>query len=179
MVTGNDEMTPTYFEILKRAGYVGNSGQVAASEASVAMMLSCSQQEALCEIERVELFYAGENRDEFYKKTREKIEKLLVEYKVDGVVVGVNGTEENDSVYNKILEDIPLNRLKYKHLFGECYTVSALGVYAAAHILKAGAVPHFLRCDGEVNPLSVNRLLFVNHSDGKELSLVMLKAVDK
>ena len=165
MVTGNDELTPTYFEILKRAGYVGREGQVTASEASAAMMLCTQSEGALCQVEDVQLLY------------NQMPDLSGKEY--DAVLLGVNGTAENDSVYEKILEGVSAKRLKYKHIFGECYTVSALGVYAAAHILNEGVAPSFLRCDGEAEPLNVKRLLFVNHSDGKDISLVTLKAIEK
>ena len=45
LVTGNDEMTPSYFSILQRTGYIGQAGQVTAGEASVAMMLTVEKDE--------------------------------------------------------------------------------------------------------------------------------------
>ena len=55
LVMGHDEMTPSYFTILRRMGYVGQPGEVPASEASVAMMLTSGAPEgALCEVVAVE-----------------------------------------------------------------------------------------------------------------------------
>jgi len=55
LVTGNDEMTPSYFTILRRAGYLGQPGQCPASEASVAMLLSTEAGDALCQLSDVQL----------------------------------------------------------------------------------------------------------------------------
>lgn len=179
MITGNDELTPTYFEILKRAGYVGKPGQIPASEASAALMLTCDKGSALCQLENVELFYDGAPSDEYYGAIGRKISAIIDGCDDVAVLTGVNGVDENDSVYDKILSGVSAPRLKYKHIFGECYTVSALGVYAAAHILSKGAAPKFLRCDGGDGPLKIKKLIFVNHSDGKDVSLVCLKTAEE
>lgn len=57
LVTGNDELTPSWFSILRRTGSVGQPGQLPASEASVAMMLTTDPADALCEVEQVRLHY--------------------------------------------------------------------------------------------------------------------------
>jgi len=49
---------------------------------------------------------------------------------------------------------------EYKRLFGESYTVSGIGVYAAAHLI----------CKGRAN-----RILFVNHSDNLDVTYITLK----
>lgn len=166
MVTGNDEMTPSYFSILQRTGYVGQPGQVTASEASVSMMLTTEKEEALCEIQEMRLMYG---------------ESMLTDLptNVDAVLFGTNGNQQNDALYEKvgrILSGIP--QLHYKHLFGECYTASALGVYAAAHLLRQGKAPAIMRCDGVDEALKVNSLLFVNHSDGENISYAILRKVE-
>ena len=165
LVTGNDEMTPSYFKILQRTGYVGQQGQVPASEASTALMLSTDAENSLCEIVNVRLSYG-------------KAEWTDITEKPDAILTGHNGNQDNDKVYDllgKPFGGVPL--LHYKHLFGECYTVSALGLYAAAHILKAGCAPPFMRMDSAEGPLKVQRLLVVNHSDGQSFSGILLNRV--
>ena len=146
LVTGNDEMTPTYFSILQRAGYVGQPGQVAAGEASVAMMLTTDPTDALCEVEEV----------------RMSVKDLqLPSSSVDLLVLGTNGVPQNDCLYQKVAQQLPeVETFEYKRLFGECYTVSGIGVYAAAHLI----------CKGRAN-----RVLFVNHSDGLDVTFITLK----
>lgn len=146
LVTGNDEMTPTYFSILQRAGYVGQPGQVAAGEASVAMMLTTDPTDALCEVEEV----------------RMSVKDLqLPSSPVDLLVLGTNGVPQNDSLYQKVAQQMPeVETFEYKRLFGESYTVSGIGVYAAAHLI----------CKGRAN-----RILFVNHSDNLDVTYITLK----
>lgn len=173
LVTGNDEMTPSYFSILQRTGYVGQAGQVTASEASAAMMLTTEKDGALCEIEEARLLYhSGGLGDTSFGIT-------TCSEPIDAVMLGVNGNPANDAFYEKVRPQFAgVPALHYKHLFGECYTASALGVYAAAHLLKQGEVPAFIRYDGVPEPLKVNRMLFVNHSDGQNISYIVLKKVE-
>lgn len=165
LVTGNDELTPTYFTVLQRAGYLGQEGQVTASEASVAMMLSTEADGALCEMENISLRYGQPQMDD-----------LLTD--VDAVMLGTNGTKANDSLYEQVADRLPgVPQLHYKHLFGEGYSSSALGLYAAAHLLERGEAPAMMRCDGQEEPLKLNTLLFVNHSNGRNWSYIILKRV--
>lgn len=148
LVTGNDEMTPSYFSILQRAGYVGQSGQVAAGETSVAMMLTTDPADALCEIEEVSMSVRG-------------VQQPFAP--ADLLVLGTNGVPQNDQLYREVAQHMPgVETFEYKRLFGESYTVSGLGVYAAAHLLSQGRA---------------GRVLFVNHSDNLNVTFVTLKKV--
>lgn len=148
LVTGNDEMTPTYFSILQRAGYVGQPGQVAAGEASVAMMLTTDPTDALCEVEEVRMSVRG-------------VQQPFAP--ADLLVLGTNGVPQNDQLYREVAQQLPeVETFEYKRLFGESYTVSGLGVYAAAHLLSQGRA---------------GRVLFVNHSDNLNVTFVTLKTV--
>lgn len=148
LVTGNDEMTPSYFNILQRAGYVGQPGQVAAGETSVAMMLTTDPADALCEIEEVSMSARG-------------VQQPLAP--ADLLVLGTNGVPQNDQLYREVAQQMPgVETFEYKRLFGESYTVSGLGVYAAAHLLSQGRA---------------GRVLFVNHSDNLNVTFVTLKTV--
>ena len=148
LVTGNDEMTPSYFSILQRAGYVGQPGQVAAGETSVAMMLTTDPADALCEIEEVSMSARG-------------VQQPLAP--ADLLVLGTNGVPQNDQLYREVAQQMPgVETFEYKRLFGESYTVSGLGIYAAAHLLSQGRA---------------GRVLFVNHSDNLNVTFVTLKTV--
>ncbi len=148
LVTGNDEMTPSYFSILQRAGYVGQPGQVAAGETSVAMMLTTDPADALCEIEEVSMSVRG-------------VQQPLAP--ADLLVLGTNGVPQNDQLYREVAQHMPgVETFEYKRLFGESYTVSGLGIYAAAHLLSQGRA---------------GRVLFVNHSDNLNVTFVTLKTV--
>ena len=172
LVTGNDEMPPTSFNILQRAGYVGQPGQVPASEASVAMMLTTDPDGSLCEIEDIRILTLPAALPSFSGP-------------LDAILMGLNGHAPHDEVYRTLQQQLPAAPvLRYKHLFGECLSASALAIYAAAHILAAGTIPaHMsksvrrhtppLEGQGEVAP--VRRLLVVHHSDGHQISLITLR----
>jgi len=165
LVTGNDEMTPSYFSILQRTGYIGQPGQVTASEASAALMLSACRDNALCEVESVTLHSSHSNL------------QLPPSASLDAVLVGTNGMPLNDRLYHELagrLANVPI--LHYKHLFGESYTASGLGAYAAAHLLHRGMAPAFMREDGVDVPLPLHRLLMLNHSDSHNISCLLLCA---
>ena len=163
LVTGNDEMTPSYFSILQRTGYVGAPGEVAATEASAAMLLTTEPGEALCSVEDVRLSLGMPQLAAFVGS-------------VDAIMLGYNGQADNDRVYEALAAQLPgVPQLHYKHLFGEGYTTSGLGLYASAQLLKRGQAPAFMRCDGGSEAIPVNRLLFVNHSDGQDVSCILLK----
>ena len=164
LVTGNDEMTPSYFTILQRAGYLGQPGQVPATEAAVAMMLCCKADGALCQLDDIQMTTS--------------IEDWQSSFMPDALLIGNNGSEANDRVYRELLRHLPaVPVLHYKHLFGEGYCASALGLYAAAHIVSRGAAPSFMRCDANSEPMPVSRLLVVNHSEGRCFSYTQISSL--
>lgn len=167
LVTGNDEMTPSYYDILQRIGYVGQPGQVPAGEASAAVMLTAGKEDALCEMEDIKIFRQINSIQD-------------VSNDMDAILLGVNGVSDNDSKYMEIVSRLPsVPLLQYKHLFGECYTSSALGVYAAAHLIAQGQIPEFMYLSqGNGNLTNVKRLLMINRSDGKDFSLITLRKTD-
>ena len=164
LVTANDEMTPSYFTILRRAGYVGQPGQVPATEASVAMLLSADGSDALCRLADMALATDGE-----------ALASQASSLRPDAILTGTSGDTANDGLYDLLTRRLPAAPLlHYKHLFGEGYSASALGLYAAAHIVSRGQAPAFMRCDGRCEPLPVGRLLMVNHSSGTCFSYIFL-----
>ncbi len=167
LVTGNDEMTPTYFSILQRAGLLGQAGQVPATEASVAMMLSNNGDGALCRLLDMKMVYGPENAAAAASQYA---------HQPDAILLGTNGTTANDHCYGDLLTCLPsVPLLHYKHLFGEGNSASALGLYAATHICNRGEAPAFMRCDGHDHALPVDRLLVVNHSEGRCFSFVTIE----
>ena len=79
-------------------------------------------------------------------------------------MTGVNGNPANDHLYQPVLDELfpKAKHLQYKHLFGENYTASALGLYAAAHLVKKQGIPV---------------MLFVNCTMNGDSSLMLLKGI--
>ena len=178
LVGAHDEMTPIYFTFLKKAGYVGKPNQIFAGETAVAVMLSTEKTEtALCKIEMLEKIYTGACHCRFNPQSPE-IMKLQINTKmtdIDCIMIGTNGVEENDKIYFEncanLFPSIPL--LQYKNIFGESYTASALGVYAAAVCLQKGAIPEHLFI-GAPRKLPLRKILCYNHFEGKNHTFILL-----
>lgn len=180
LVGGFDEMVPSYFELLRRARYVGQEGMVPCGEVSVSMVVGTAARAGnLCELAGIRVGCFGPP-----SRLEEQAGAMLREAgmapgDVSATMTGVNGNAANDRLYDalagSVFRDKPL--LRYKHLFGENYTSPALGVYAAAHCLKRGAVPEHLCYKGRVDGAPAG-LLLVNHAwGGGEWSLVLLRKI--
>jgi hypothetical protein len=98
---------------------------------------------------------------------------------IDAVFVGINGNEKNDSVYfanSEILfPNLPL--VRYKHIFGEHFTMSGMGIYTAANCLKQQKIPQHLLLSNDKSVKEIKRVLFYNHSEDKEHGVVLLRAL--
>jgi 3-oxoacyl-(acyl-carrier-protein) synthase len=179
LVGAHDEMTPDYFVLLKRAGYLGHAGGFSGETAASMMLADRPGDGALCRLRGVELLYrpgAGGLRRALDSLSREAGVGLD---EVDAVMVGANGHPPNDRVYGEacplLFPGKPL--LRYKHLFGESYTAPALGAYAAATCLHRQRLPaHLFAGEGGVERRGVRHLLLYNHFENKTHSLVLLSA---
>ena len=166
LVGAHDEMTPSYFTLLKKSGYLGKPNQTFAGETAVAMMLSVEKTEkTLCEIEAVEKVYGLHHFD-----------KAKHFEGIDAILVGTNGVEENDKIYfencAQLFPNVPL--MQYKNIFGEGLTVPALGVYAAATCLKKGIIPEHLLLNENSNIFSLRKIMCYNHFEGKNHTFILL-----
>lgn len=170
LVGAHDEVTPTYFQLLKKINYVGAPGEAHCSEASTSFILSKNSEDALCELIDIEI------------KSRPTAEEILVELRkkeVDVVMMGLNGNDENDANYMlpiNILGDVNIPVAIYKAIFGECYSASSLGLYALSHCLHRGFIPSHLMRDGRKLE-NVGKALLINQSDGINYSFIRLRKV--
>ncbi|MDR1654113.1 MAG: beta-ketoacyl synthase chain length factor [Prevotellaceae bacterium] len=168
LVGAHDEMTPDYFTLLKRIGYLGQGGF--AGETAVAMILATEKSENyLCKIDAVELVYEN-SADRLHGRIA-----LAKRKDIDYVMIGINGNHENDKIYfencQRLFPNVPL--LQYKNVFGESYTASAFGVYAAALCLQKGKIPQNLFA-GASQETPLRNILIYNHFEGKNHSFVLL-----
>lgn len=172
LVGGHDEMTTHYFELLRKTGYVGVPGMAPCGEVAMSMLLTTDKDaDKLCELASVSI---GTCPD-------------IDMHQVDVIMTGVNGQPANDALYQQLLAQWPKKaHVQYKHLFGENYTASALGLYAAAHCLKQGTIPSFMQAS-PLTPLqqargtspithTLRNILFVN-AQADSTTYILLKAV--
>lgn len=177
LVGGHDEMTEQFFGLLQKVGYVGVEGMVPCGEVAMSMMLNTNgTMEHLCELAGLRICFRPS-----HPKLQQQLEELLAEAgmkvsEISAVMTGVNGHPENDQLYHDTVQALfpgkPL--LHYKHLFGENYTASALGLYACAHLLKKNEIPSFLY-DSEQQVSSLKSILLLNQTREGDVSMILLK----
>ena len=181
LVGGHEEMVESYFELLKKTGYVSAERMVPCSEVAVAMMLNTEKHdENLCEFAGVRVCNVTS-----VETLKTQIDSLLADNgltmdDVSAVMTGINGNPKNDDCYAAILEDVFAKKpqLQFKNVFGENFTASAFGVYAAANCLKKNVVPAFMY--SEKSPCKCDDLetvLILNQMNGREYSAVLLKRI--
>ena len=163
LVCGNDEIVDSYYELLKKRGYVGIEGMCTCGEVSVAMILDREpSDESLCRLESINII-----RNDIANSNLDLND-------VDVVFTGVNGNPANDQYYNHIFSHLPL--VRYKNVFGENFTSSAFGIYAAAHCLKKGYVPEFMYYARQPQlPQPIKKILVVNQRGGMDYSLIKME----
>jgi 3-oxoacyl-(acyl-carrier-protein) synthase len=193
LVGGHDELTPAYFLLLDKIGYwkkggiseqtlrAGNSMGAFAGECSVSFMLSnLLKPDSLCELKTMELLYKP-TKEQFANTLNTMLNKsnITMEH-IDTVVMGINGDMENDHVYKEVYSclfpDKPL--VWYKHIFGESYTASGLGMYVAANILQKKHIPQHLLHTKNVEISALRNILVYNHFQNKDHSLTLLSCLD-
>ena len=201
LVGGHDEMTETFYHILKKGGVMGHDEE-RCGEAAVSVVLSrklvsqviepvempSRDQSALRQVQGPQPLCKLTGFTMLHQPTVNALTdavanmlqsagKRLVD--VDFILTGISGNRENDKAYleetKMLFGDKPL--LKYKHLFGESFTASGLGFYVAAQCLKTGRVPASLFVKAsEVSDKQPKCILLYNRSDGKNVSLTLLEA---
>ena len=201
LVGGHDEMTETFYHILKKGGVMGHDDEMC-GESAVSVVLShkplhqvvepvetplqnesalrqAQGPQILCKLIGFQMLHQPmtDTMQDSLARMLQNAGKSLAD--VDYILTGISGDHGNDEAYMKgtklLFGGKPL--LKYKHLFGESFTSSGIGLYVAAHCLKAGRVPAVLFVDPkEVNDKQPKCILLYNRTDGKNVSLTLLEA---
>ena len=195
LVGGHDEMTETFYHILKKGGVMGQDNEMC-GEAAVSVVLSrhCEEEQSLprtkcggsnleiqplCKLIGFTMLHQPTMNalTDAVASLLQSAGKRLAD--VDFILTGISGNHENDQAYveetRTLFGDTPL--LRYKHLFGESFTASGLGFYVAAQCLKAGQIPASLFVNkADVTDRKPKCILLYNRSDGKNVSLTLLEA---
>jgi len=189
LIGGYDEMTQKYQLILSRIGYwrahdenisLKRGEEAFASESSTSFMLNSEKNEkTICQIDGITLLYKPSEAD-----LKIALDELLKQNDcsisdIDAVITGISGNFKNDEVYYRnasvLFAGKPLTH--YKHIFGESYTASGLGMYVAATCLQKQRIPKHLLMNGSNEIKSVKTLLFYNHCEDKNHSFTLLSKV--
>jgi 3-oxoacyl-(acyl-carrier-protein) synthase len=190
LVGCHDEMTETFYRIMKKGGVMGQDDE-RCSEVAVSVVLSrhCEasfrengrsnpETPPLCRLTGLKMLHQPTMNDLMDAVTTmlQSADRSLAD--VDYIFTGISGNHDNDKAYlaetKTLFGDKPL--LKYKHLFGENFTASGLGFYVAAQCLKVGKVPaHLFVNINEMSDKKPSCILLFNHSDGKDYTLTLLE----
>ena len=183
LVGAHDEMTPSYFKLLQKSGYLGQANEIA-GETSVSIVLATDAEavKPLCRMAGFQMCYRPS-----LCHIAKILDLMLLSAGIDksqlsGVVTGISGNPANDQPYIEELAELlpgcPL--LKYKHLFGESYTASGLAFYVAATCLDQELIPRHLYVEpSNAEPHRPQALLLYNRSDGKNYSFTILVKSEK
>ena len=181
LVGAYDEMTPHYRILLNRTDYPGHCRF--GSESAVSAMFASeplSDRKPLCRIQAVEMCY-GKSLRCIADSLRRLLDRSgFAMNDIQFVMTGLNGNEANDAVYRNVATELFDNKplLQYKHLFGEAYAVSGLGVYAAAICLNRGKAPGFMFDGEDRKDEEMKNILFYNHSGGKNHALILMSSCE-
>lgn len=177
LVGGHDEMTETFYQILKKGGVIGFDNEIC-GEAAVSVVLSDKQENALCKLTGHKIMH-----QQGIDSLKGKVAKFLQENgktcsDIDFILTGISGSNENDEAYmseaKALFGDRPL--LKYKNLFGDSFTASGIGFYVAAQCLKSGFVPRNMFVnEKDITDKKPDNILIFNRSDGTNYSLTLLE----
>ena len=185
LVGGYDELTNDYYTFFDRIGIwdfvAGDSPKKKcfASEAAVCMLLGTTRNEqTVCEINNVELLHRPT-----HEQLRDTLDTILAKAgcsitDIDAVLTGLNTNMANDRIYHEVIDrlfhHIPV--LQYKHLFGESFSMSAIGVYVALTCLRKGYAPALLSAFTEDDVKDIKRILVYNHYRNKSHSFILLSS---
>ena len=169
LIGGHDELTETFYRILKKGGMMGQDDEMC-GEAAVSVVLGTKNDDYLCKLVNFKMLH---------KPTMEKLKAVAKDFQADYILTGISGNHKSDEAYfaetKELFSDAKL--LKYKHIFGESFTSSGIGVYVAAQCLKAGKIPaHLFVNPSEICDKKPSKILIFNHSDGNNYSLTLLEA---
>ncbi len=177
LVGGHDEMTPSYFKLLEKAGYLGQQSELAGETAVSFVIGSKPNDKHLCRFGGIRMMYCPD-KEEIGWQLHELLDSANIPMSdVSGVLTSMNGNAEHDTYISELCGNLfaGIPALRYKHLFGESYTASGLGLYVAATCLSKGRIPESLYVDANAcKSLKPKALLLLNTTDEKCCSLMLV-----
>lgn len=190
LVGAHDEMTPAYFNMLGKIGYwkkdfseetlkrATSQGSLSGA-CSLNMLLAAQQNDkSLCRIDTMDMLYKPS-----LDQLKDTLQKQLSSHKltlddIDAVVMGLSGDQHNDAIYNTFAHTFcpKKNIIWFKHLFGESFSASSLGVYTAALVLSKGYIPHHLLYNNLPPIEKPKHIIVYNHFQNKDHSIILLSS---
>lgn len=189
LVGANDELTPNYHTLLDKINYwkkepVTQQNLLEAKtigsfsgEVSVSVTLQNNQNKlSKCELRAVEIIH-NPSQQQLSCTLNEVLNcSGLNLADIDAVFIGKSGDKPNDEVYStnaqQLFPNTPL--VWYKHIFGESYSASALGFYAAITCINNGSIPHFMLLNSKTDINNPKNILLYNHFQNRDHSFILI-----
>ncbi|MBQ0016820.1 MAG: beta-ketoacyl-[acyl-carrier-protein] synthase family protein, partial [Bacteroidales bacterium] len=178
LVGGFDEFTPTCFKLIDKSGYFGRKDLIF-GESATSLVLgnnTTTQSKPLCRLLDIQII-----RKPTIAQSKAVVISILKRNglsfsDISGVFIGLNQTEDNNQCYQQECVEIfgQLPMLKYKHIFGESFTASGLGIYAAACCIDENEIPKSMFVNEHHVVKDVNALFVFNNDDNNNYSFTLL-----
>lgn len=175
---GHDELTPTYFSLLDKAGYYSYNDVLGigdfAGEGSISFVLGTNRTEnSYAVIQALETFYLAQKDASFGSVVWPFLQKQgVAPAEVGAIFTACTEDEMGKTVYkdlsNSLFAGIP--HIPFKAWCGAFFTASAFGLWLSAHYLRSGYLPEIRQ-----KPY----ILVHNHSFNKHHSVILLKKVNR
>ncbi|HEY0261599.1 MAG TPA: beta-ketoacyl synthase chain length factor [Chitinophagales bacterium] len=119
----------------------------------------------------VKLFFERKKEDSFQEILAE-IQATGIE-KPDCILIGINGQEKYDNIYNEVENLFPKSNIAYfKHLCGESFTASSFAFWLATEMLEKNYLPENIVLKKQSSELK--SVLILNHFRNDYLSATLL-----
>lgn len=186
---GFDEITEDHFKILGKTGIwrenpVSNLeliqkpglGTIAGQGSAFFVLSKQLSDTSYCEFKDVKMYFEPYHMNDIILNIKQFVQKNLLEISdIDAVLLGYNGDEDGDRVYNYLVDHLfdEHNILAFKHLSGEYQTASGFALWAGAKILKLQNMPEQMIITKKDNK-EIKNLLIYNHYNLKHHSVYLL-----
>jgi 3-oxoacyl-[acyl-carrier-protein] synthase II len=186
---GIDEMTLTHLGIIRRQVHwkrssasnldllnYGTPGALAGEGAAFFVVGTDAGVNAYCRLDSLDFLYPAAGPEKLTAEVTEVFNRRGRSFdEIDLLVMGYNGDKDFDGIYDQVSTELFPGKpvAWFKHISGEYYTASAIGLWMAANILKSQQVPSSVLIRGTA-PQVIKRVLFYNQyrNDYHTLALV-------
>ena len=189
---GIDEMTPTHLGIIRRLGHwkmepasnldllsYATPGALAGEGAGFFVIGREAGANAYCAVEFLETWFPATDGSSGTIEVTEVLSRRGYRVEdIDLLILGYNGDKEYDTIYDRVSDPhFPGKPAAwYKHISGEYYTATAVGIWMAANILKRQHVPESVLLKGPLLSRIRNILLYNQYRGGYH-TLYLLSAL--
>ncbi|MBS1667716.1 MAG: beta-ketoacyl synthase chain length factor [Bacteroidetes bacterium] len=155
-----------------------NSAGSIAGEGAAMFLASKEKIGASAEIKAIHILHS-DNEQMIASELKKFISKYTSEEKLNLVLSGENGDNRLQKYYSTCETQLPekLAIARFKHLFGEHASASALAVWLSCQIIIKQSVPkHLLKFPA--NNAGINEILIYNNHKGIQHSFILISRVD-